>query len=203
MSGSVLVVSGPSGSGKSSLIKEILGDIGDYYFSISTTTRPPREGEKDGVDYFFVSQEEFGCQIERGNFLEYANVHGNYYGTSIGPVLEAIEAGKLVIFDIDVQGHRSIRQKLGDVTISVFVTTPALSTLRQRLENRGTDTPQTIAKRLANAAQEIEAIVEYDFLIINDDFAESASSLLSIAKAARLKRRKTQIKRFIEEWKNH
>ena len=104
-SGAILVLSGPSGAGKSSLIKKIENEIGEYYFSISTTTRPMREGEVEGVDYHFVSEEEFKEDIENEHFLEYANVHGNYYGTSIKPVKKALKAGKLVLFDIDVQGH--------------------------------------------------------------------------------------------------
>ena len=103
--GAILILSGPSGCGKSTLLKEVYKEISDYYFSISTTTRDPRVGEVDGVDYFFVSKEEFENDIKENNFLEYALVHGNYYGTSLKPINKALEEKKLVIFDIDVQGH--------------------------------------------------------------------------------------------------
>ena len=138
-SGTVLVLSGPSGAGKSSLIKKISQDIGEYYFSISTTTRPIRKGEVDGVDYHFVTKEEFEKDIEADNFLEYATVHSNYYGTSIKPVRKALHEGKLVLFDIDVQGNALVKNRLGDLLTSVFITTPSLSVLKERLESRATD----------------------------------------------------------------
>jgi guanylate kinase len=122
-SGAILVLSGPSGAGKSTLLKKIIDDIGSCYFSISTTTRPIREGEVDGVDYHFVSLKEFQEDIENDMFLEYANVHGNYYGTSMKAVKKALQAGKLVIFDIDVQGNAVVTNRLGDITTSVYITT--------------------------------------------------------------------------------
>jgi len=128
------VLSGPSGAGKSSLIHKIMDDIGECYFSISTTTRPIRKGEKDGVDYYFVDEEEFKREIEEDQFLEYAIVHGNYYGTSLKPVKKALSKGKLVIFDIDVQGNSAINNRLGDITTSVFITPPTLSELKKRLK---------------------------------------------------------------------
>ncbi|HIC78016.1 MAG TPA: guanylate kinase, partial [Sulfurovum sp.] len=115
MHGAILVLSGPSGAGKSTIINHASEKIGSYYFSISTTTRPPREGEVDGVDYYFVSHNEFEEDIKAGNFLEYATVHDNYYGTSLKPVNQALNDGKLVIFDIDVQGHRLVKAKMADL----------------------------------------------------------------------------------------
>ena len=132
----LLVLSGPSGAGNSSLINKVADAIGPYYFSISTTTRPMREGEVDGVHYYFVSPEAFKEDIEAENFLEYALVHGNYYGTSIKPVKKALKKGKLVIFDIDVQGHDEVKNRMGDLTTSVFITTPSLKELKSRLINR-------------------------------------------------------------------
>ena len=129
--GAILVLSGPSGAGKSTIINAAEDEIGEYYFSISTTTRAPREGEQHGREYFFVSKEEFEEDIKAGNFLEYAKVHGNYYGTSLKPVREALEVGKLVIFDIDVQGHRLVRAKMNDITTSAFITPPTLKELEQ------------------------------------------------------------------------
>ncbi len=138
--GAILLISGPSGCGKSTLLKEVYKDISEYYFSISTTTRAPREGEKNGVDYFFVSKEDFEKDIKDKNFLEYANVHGNYYGTSLKPVKEALKDGKLIIFDIDVQGHDLVKKTdLCSFLTSVFITTPTLKELESRLNNRATD----------------------------------------------------------------
>lgn len=198
--GAILVLSGPSGAGKSSLINKIVDHIGPHYFSISTTTRPMREGEVDGVHYHFVSEELFKKDIEEEQFLEYALVHGNYYGTSIKPVKEALKEGKLVIFDIDVQGHDAVQNRLGDITTSVFVTTPSLKELKRRLDGRGTDAREIIEKRIHMAKREVQRISEYDFLIINDDLDEAASYLISIANAARLKVPSLEISRFIQEW---
>ncbi|WP_092912195.1 guanylate kinase [Hydrogenimonas thermophila] len=200
--GSVLIISGPSGAGKSSLIKAAKDRIGDFYFSISTTTRPPREGEKDGVDYFFVDRETFEADIKAGEFLEYAQVHGNYYGTSLKPVREALEEGKLVIFDIDVQGHAIARERMGDLITSVFVTTPSLQELERRLHGRGTDDESIIKKRIDNALVEIEYITAYDFLIVNDNFEDAVDSFIAVAKAARLKKGRKQALHFINEWRN-
>ena len=199
--GAILIVSGPSGAGKSSLIKAAKEQIGDHYFSISTTTRPPREGERDGVDYFFVDQETFEADIKAGEFLEYAQVHGNYYGTSLKPVRKALEEGKLVIFDIDVQGHAIARERMGDLITSVFVTTPSLGELERRLRSRGTDGEEVIRSRIQNALVEIEYISAYDYLIVNDDFEKALDSFIAVAKAARLKKGRKQSLSFINRWR--
>jgi guanylate kinase len=200
MSGAILVLSGPSGAGKSTIIQAASDRIGEYYFSISTTTRAPRAGEVEGRDYFFVSRELFEEDIEAGNFLEYAEVHGNYYGTSLKPVREALSADKLVIFDIDVQGHRLVRSKLDDITTSAFVTPPSLEELEKRLRDRGTDNETVIEKRLANAKTEIRAIGEYDYYIVNDQVERASSEFATIANAARLKRSEEEKRRFVERW---
>ncbi len=194
------MLSGPSGAGKSSLISKIIDRIGPTYFSISTTTRPMREGEKDGVHYHFVSEEAFKKDIEDEMFLEYAVVHGNYYGTSLGPVKKALKEGKLVIFDIDVQGHNAVQSRLGDITTSVFITTPSLGELKRRLFGRSTDKEEIIAKRLEMAKREVQRISEYDFLIVNDDLDRAAEMLIPIAKAARMKIPTLQINEFVHEW---
>ncbi len=199
--GAILIVSGPSGAGKSSLIKAAKEQIGDFYFSISTTTRKPREGERDGVDYFFTDQKSFEADIKAGEFLEYAQVHGNYYGTSLKPVRKALEEGKLVIFDIDVQGHAIARERMGDLITSVFVTTPTLAELEHRLRSRGTDGDDIIKKRIQNALVEIEYISAYDFLIVNDDFERALDSFIAVAKAARLKKGRKQALAFINHWR--
>jgi guanylate kinase len=165
MSGAILILSGPSGAGKSTIIREASNRIGAYYFSISSTTRAPREGERDGVEYHFVTREAFEAGIEAGEFLEYAEVHGNYYGTSLKPVYQALEEGKLVIFDIDVQGHRLARNRMDDRITSAFITPPSLSELERRLRARSTDSDAVIDQRLHNAKEEIQAIHEFDYVI--------------------------------------
>ena len=199
--GSILILSGPSGAGKSSLINAAKEKIGDYYFSISTTTRLPREGEREGIDYHFVDRETFEADIRAGEFLEYAQVHGNYYGTSFKPVREALEAGKLVIFDIDVQGHAIARERMGDLVTSVFVTTPTLEELERRLRRRATDDEEIIRKRIQNALVEIEYITAYDFLIVNDELEKAVDSFIAVAKAARLKKGRKQALQFIDQWR--
>ncbi len=202
-SGAILVLSGPSGAGKSSLIAKIEKDIGAYYFSISTTTRPMREGEVEGVHYHFVTQDEFKKDIQDEHFLEYAKVHGNYYGTSIKPVKEALKAGKLVLFDIDVQGHDAVRSRLGDIMTSVFITTPSLHELKERLSKRATDAPEVIDNRIKMAKREIQRISEFDFLIVNDDLNRAAKHLKRIAKAAKLRIPSLEISNFIRHWEEN
>jgi guanylate kinase len=200
--GAVLVLSGPSGAGKSSLIHQIIDDIGACHFSISTTTRPQREGEVEGVDYYFVDKEEFEREIEEDQFLEYAVVHGNYYGTSLRPVKEALSEGKLVIFDIDVQGNSAINSRLGDITTSVFITPPTLSELKRRLENRSTDAQDVIDRRLKMARKEIQRVSEYEYLLINDDLEIAADKLRIIATTARFKKSNDEINRFVNQWED-
>lgn len=202
MKGNILVISGPSGSGKSSLMKELLHDIADSYFSISSTTRPIREGEKDGVNYHFISKAEFEQDIDAGFFLEWAKVHDNYYGTSLKPILKELHEGKLVICDIDVQGHKIAREKFGNLITSVFITTPDQRSLKERLLNRGTDSSEVIDKRLLNAVSEMTRMREYDYLLVNDDFNATFTSLLSIAKASRTKMALFDTGDFIGQWAN-
>ena len=198
--GAILVLSGPSGAGKSSLVSRIIDDIGDCYFSISTTTRKKRDGEIDGIHYHFVTEEEFKKGIEDDEFLEYALVHGNYYGTSIKPVKKALSEGKLVIFDIDVQGNVAVTNRLGDITTSVFVIPPTLSELKRRLESRGTDDIEVINRRIEMAKKEIQRINEYEFILINDDLDKTAEKLKNIAKVARMKMPTEDINEFVQEW---
>jgi len=198
--GAILVLSGPSGAGKSTIINAASDEIGEYYFSISTTTRLPRIGEKNGIDYFFVSKEEFEADIKAGNFLEYAQVHGNYYGTSLKPVNDALEQGKLVIFDIDVQGHRLVRAKMDDITTSVFITPPTLEELEKRLRARCTDEESVIHGRIENAKNEITALNEYDFTILNNTVEKAAEEFVIVAKAAKLKQSTADENKFIAKW---
>ncbi len=202
MQGAILVLSGPSGAGKSTIINHATPHIGDYYFSISTTTRKPRDSEKHGVDYYFVTHTEFEEGIKAGDFLEYATVHGNYYGTSLKPVNNALYEGKLVIFDIDVQGHRLVRAKMGDYVTSAFITPPTLGELEKRLYARCTDNKEVIERRVENAKSEIEAVREFDFVIINDIIEEASTQFTTIANAARLKQSSEELAKLVQNWKN-
>lgn len=198
--GAILILSGPSGCGKSTLLKEVYKDIGDYYFSISTTTRAPRTGEVNGVDYFFVTKEEFEKDIENNDFMEYALVHGNYYGTSLKPINKALDEGKLVIFDIDVQGHEIVRKKLDSIVTSVFITTPSLGILKERLSTRNTDSIDIIENRIKNAKGEVEFFQDYDYLIVNDTLDVAAKELVSIANITRIKTKLFEKDRIISNW---
>lgn len=179
--GRILILSGPSGSGKSTLCKVLQEHFSDIYFSISTTTRAPREGEQDGVDYHFVSQDHFISDIKQGAFLEWAQVHNNYYGTSLLPIQEALAQGKLVIFDVDVQGHQSIKEHYGNLARSVFITTKSKQVLRERLESRQTDSSQNIEMRLLHAYNEMQQLAHFDYLIVNDDIQSAKRAIIGIA----------------------
>ena len=200
MARGLVVLSGPSGCGKSSLINEILKKEKDIYFSISTTTREMREGEKDGINYFFVTKEEFEKDIENNNFLEWAKVHGNYYGTSIKPVLNALENNKLVLFDIDVQGHEIVKKKFPLLTTSVFITTPSKEELENRLLKRGTDSKEIIKKRLENAHKEMQQAKEYEFFLINDDFEKTLNELEKIIEVSKIKKSAVEIDKIVSNW---
>ncbi len=200
MIGSILVLSGPSGAGKSTIISKASKNIGDYYFSISTTTRQPRNGEVDGKDYHFVDKNTFEDGIRAGDFLEFAEVHNNYYGTSLKPVKEALDKGMLVIFDIDIQGHRLIRAKLSDITTSAFITPPTIRELERRLRLRSSDNEEIITNRLENAKTEILAVGEYDFTIINDNIKRASYEFSIIANVSRLKHSQIDEATFIKNW---
>jgi guanylate kinase len=200
--GSLVILSGPSGSGKTSIAREVCKKIGEdkTMFSISSTTRSPREGEKNGVDYYFITKEEFLEDIEKGYFLEWAEVHGNYYGTSKKPIERAIKEGKIVFLDIDVQGFESVRKIYKDTLTSVFVTTKNKQVLIERLKSRGTETEESLKIRMINAISEMKKIDEYEFLIINDIFEESVEKLEAIAKISLIKASKENLEEFIKEW---
>lgn len=197
----LVILSGPSGAGKSTLCKKLFEKIDNYYFSVSTTTREPRNGEKDGVDYYFISKEEFKKSIENDEFLEWAEVHGNYYGTSKIHINNALSQNKLTILDIDVQGYDTIRQNTNDI-VSIFISTSNLSTLKQRLTNRETDTKEQIDKRLNNAISEIKKIKTYDFFLINDDLEKAFKEFYNIIKSCNNKiSPHMDIDNFVDNWK--
>jgi len=198
---SILVVSGPSGSGKTSLARKLLDKVPNCYFSISTTTRKPRDGEEDGVDYFFTTKEQFLSEIDEGSFLEWAEVHGNFYGTSIKPIKKALEEGKVAVLDIDVQGHRAIREKFASIVTSVFITTKSMSVLKDRLSTRNTETTEILEQRVINAINEMRHIDEYDYFFINDEFDKSLDALTAIAVASQHKQAVSDTDAFIKNWK--
>ncbi len=203
MRGKILLISGPSGSGKSTLIKRLIAEFGDeLYFSISSTTREMREGETDGVNYHFISESEFRAGIDRGDFLEWANVHGKFYGTSLKAVTSELERGKTVLFDIDIQGYEIVRGKVPRSELaSVFITTPSLSELRARLQARGSNADSDIALRLQNAQEEMKRLGEYDYLIINDRLEQAYENFRSIYKAIKCETISRDVGKLIEIWK--
>ncbi|MBE3021831.1 guanylate kinase [Campylobacter sp. RM13119] len=200
MKGQILLISGPSGCGKSTLLSRLFKEEKGLYFSISSTTRAIRDGEIDGVHYHFISKEEFEDGIKKDEFLEWAQVHKNYYGTSLKPVKEQLERGNIVVFDIDVQGFAIAREKFKSEITSVFVTTTNKKELKKRLEKRNTDSPETIENRLMNAVGEMEHILEYDYFLINDDIEKSYRGLKSIVRAMRLKSTNINLRETIDNW---
>ncbi len=200
MYGNIVIISGPSGCGKSSLITEILREEKDVYFSLSSTTREIREGEAEGINYHYITKEQFKQEIGENAFLEWAEVHGNYYGTSLKPIYKALQEGKLVILDIDVQGHQIVKKKFSRILTSIFLTTPSKNELQKRLQNRGTDGEETIQRRLKNAIIEMDRIDEYDYLIVNDDFTIALQQLRTVIKTSRLKPTLEDIKHFVAQW---
>ena len=184
--GVVLLMSGPSGAGKSTICQQLMAEYPELAFSISCTTREPREGEVDAKDYFFVSVDDFKERIAHGEFLEYAEVHGNYYGTLKSEVADRLLKGQSVLIDIDVQGQRLVRQAIADdelltkATTYLFVSPPSYGELESRLRGRGTETEERILKRLGNAAGEMAAWQEYDYLIVHDDLDKAVSELRSL-----------------------
>lgn len=183
--GTLFVISAPSGAGKTSLAEGLLGSLPELEFSVSHTTREPRQGETEGVDYFFVSVDQFERMIGEQAFLEYARVYENhYYGTSRQFVLSKLEQGRDVLLDIDVQGAIEVKQKIPEAEL-IFVFPPSFEELRQRLRGRGLDGREEIERRLSIAAQEIVHHDLYQYLIINDDLEKSRDELKSIVLAVR------------------
>ena len=186
MSGTLFIVSSPSGGGKTSLVKALLEAEPDVRLSISHTTRPPRAGEVDGRDYHFVPLETFQRMLEAGEFLESAEIYGNRYGTSQKWIEGERAAGRDVLLEIDWQGAQQVR-RLTPGTVSVFVLPPSLEVLESRLKGRGKDSAEVVARRMTAAREEMSHAAEYDYVIINEDFSCAALDLRSIVRAERLK----------------
>jgi guanylate kinase len=178
----VFVITGPSGVGKGTLIRELCKRVPDLELSISATTREPREGERDGHDYHFLSREEFDRRVEAGDFLEFATYSGNRYGTLRGEVERRLRAGHSVVLEIEVQGARQVRAAMRE-SIQVFIAPPDPAVLRRRLDARGTDSAEAIDARLEVAAQELAAQDEFAYRVVNDDLERAAADLEGIVRA--------------------
>lgn len=180
MSGKIVILSAPSGAGKSSIIKYLMSkrpDL-DLQFSISATSRKPREGEVHEREYYFLSEEEFLRKAEAGEFVEWEEVYeGTYYGTLLSEVMRRVEDGHTVIMDIDVQGSLNVKKRFGDQALALFIMPPSIQELEMRLQNRGTDTPDDVARRLAKAGYELTFAPKFDAVVINDDFFKAADEV--------------------------
>jgi len=199
-----VVLSAPSGAGKTTIIRNLLEQDERFCFSVSTTTRALREGEKDGVSYYFVERAEFESMKQNDEFIEWALVHGNYYGTSKKEVDRIVNAGKIPLFDVDVQGARSLKKSVEDA-VFIFIIPPALKDLEIRLRKRNTDTDDEIQLRINNAIDEMREYEMYDYIVINNDIQRAVHCLKSIvdAELCRNKRHAPIIRRMLENDNTH
>jgi guanylate kinase len=193
MKGNLIIISSPSGGGKGTLIKEILKAVPNIGYSVSYTTRAMRQGEENGRDYFFVSRAEFSDLIEKAEFLEFAEVHGNLYGTSLNQVQKEISNGNDVVLEIDVQGAESVRRKVPD-SVGIFILPPSFEVLRHRLTSRATEKQEDLSLRLHNSINEVRQYEYFDYVVINDEITRATGDLQNIILAERLKRiRQTKV----------
>jgi guanylate kinase len=196
--GLLIVLSSPSGAGKSTISRLLLDADGDVTMSISATTRPKRPGESDGVDYHFVDDAQFDGMIDAGDFVEWAPVFGHRYGTPKAPVKDALREGRDILFDIDWQGTQQLTAAMGEDLVSLFLLPPSMPELERRLRVRGTDTEDVIADRMSRAAGEISHWPEYEYVLVNRDMDECLSQVRAIIAAERLKtRRQTNLVSFV------
>ena len=200
--GNLFVVAAPSGAGKSSLVKALLELDSHLAVSVSHTTRAPRGQEQDGREYWFVGEAEFRAMVERGEFFEWAQVHGKLYGTSRLGVQERLEHGEDVVLEIDWQGAQQIRRHFPGM-VGIFILPPSLAELRRRLEARGTESAEVIARRMASAREEISHVLEFEYIIINERFESALDDLVAIVHAARLSRAQQarRLSKLIDEFK--
>lgn len=186
--GLMLVLSSPSGAGKTTLTRRLLEDDGEISMSVSVTTRPRRPAERDGVDYHFIEAVDFNLMVNRQQLLEHAKVFGHYYGTPEGPVMDTLEQGHDVLFDIDWQGTQQLAQKARDDLVSIFILPPSTKELERRLKQRAQDSDEVVAERMSRASDEISHWPEYDYVIVNADVEAALEQVHSILRAERLKR---------------
>jgi len=184
--GKLFILSGPAGAGKGTLRKKLFAEVTDIVYSVSCTTRSIRPGETNGQDYHFISKSDFEDRIKRDEFLEWAEVHGNYYGTSCSYVEQVLNEGHDLLLEIDVQGGQQIKSRLPEA-VSIFITVPSLDEIESRLEDRGTETREQLNLRLRNAAREMKHAREYDHVIINDDLQRATNELAELIKKYREK----------------
>jgi guanylate kinase len=190
MPGILFIICSPSGGGKGSIIKAVLSEMSESIgYSVSFTTRTMREGEQNGVDYFFVGREDFLRRRDEGEFLEWAEVHGNFYATSQKQVSAELNGGRDIILEIDVQGAEAVRKKLSEA-VSVFILPPSYEVLRARLAARGSEKAEDLALRLKNSRGEVERFDEFDYIIVNDDLTKAVIELKSIVLAERVRRQR-------------
>ena len=198
--GLMLVLSSPSGAGKTSIARSLLTRDKEINMSISATTRPRRPGEAEGKDYYFVDEEKFKIDINKGLFLEYARVFDHYYGTPLGLVQKLLSSGCDVLFDIDWQGTQQIKAKARDDLVSIFVLPPSTAELEKRLITRAQDSAEVVAGRMARAADEMSHYPEYDYIIVNHDLDQSIDAVHTILKAERLRRsRQASLTQFMRQ----
>ncbi|MEX2249451.1 MAG: guanylate kinase [Parvibaculum sp.] len=198
--GLMLVLSSPSGAGKTTLSRRLLDSDPEIDMSVSATTRKPRPGEVDGKDYFFLSTEDFGIMRNKGEFLESAKVFGNYYGTPRKPVEEALARGRDVLFDIDWQGTQQLDESAPEDLVKVFILPPSAQELEKRLERRAQDPADVVASRMEKASDEISHYQEYEYIVVNDDVDRAFAALQAILRAERLKRRRlTGLSNFVKQ----
>ena len=198
--GLMLVLSSPSGAGKTTLSRRLLDADREIDMSVSATTRKPRPGEVDGKDYFFLSTEDFGIMRNKGEFLESAKVFGNYYGTPRKPVEEALSHGRDILFDIDWQGTQQPDESAPEDLVTAFILPPSAQELEKRLERRAQDPADVVAARMEKASDEISHYQEYEYIIVNDDADRAFAALLAILRAERLKRRRlTGLSNFVKQ----
>ena len=177
--GNLIVISGPSGAGKGTICKALLEREDNLYISVSATTRSPRKGEVDGVNYYFLTQEEFKKKVDNNEFLEWAEVHGNYYGTPKFNVEEMINEGKNIILEIDVQGALNVKKNCED-GVFIFILPPSMEELKRRIIARGSETPESLIKRFKTAYEEINYISKYNYAVVNDDLEEAVKKVQNI-----------------------
>jgi guanylate kinase len=198
--GLMLVLSSPSGAGKTTLSRRLLESDGEITMSVSATTRKPRPGEENGKDYHFLTTEDFGVMRNKGEFLEHAKVFDNYYGTPKGPVEEALSAGRDVMFDIDWQGTQQLEESASNDLVKVFILPPSGHELEKRLNTRAQDPPDVVAGRMAKASDEISHYAEYDYIIVNDDVEKALKELTAILVAERVRReRRVGLRTFVQQ----
>ena len=186
MRGLLIVVSGASGTGKGTVCKKLLSELPNVHYSISATTRKPRQGEVDGREYYFISEDDFKQWIADGKFLEYAEVYGNFYGTPLTKIEERLNRGEDVLLEIDVQGALNVKRKCPD-GVYIFLLPPSLDELKRRIEGRGSETPESLKRRLQNAVAEIQIGREYDYAVVNDSVDNAAAQIEAILAAERCK----------------